>query len=384
MRDGRLPVPHWSARHDGVRTTVKRQSRARRRACRDAPAAGFRRFLERQDTGTEANTQRMNLLQLILIILAVVVTGGQLLVLRAVRPRVRRWGRRRQVTAGLLVWLICASVLAVVLLVASGSLLPSLVVRSRGVANLTWVELTVATGLLVALVSLARVWTVPALADVGLPRSTGGIAMRDLATGLLIGIVAAAVPLVIGAVCGWLQVRGFREPADLAGGLALGALFFAATAVFEELLFRGALFALVARIAGLPVAWVISLVVFGCIHGFNPGASVLAVVGTAVAGFALTVSLLRTGALWLSIGFHTGWNWALGCLYGFAVSGIGLTSAMEQVTMPDAPDWATGGGFGPEASIPGLLALVLVVAAVWLYTGKRNGMAALFPMGAPE
>ena len=326
----------------------------------------------------------MNFLPVILVILAAVLIGGELLVLRATGPRVRRWGRRLQVTLGLIAWLLQTAILAVIVLVVSGSLLPSQVVQSRGIANLAWVELSVATGMLVALVTLARMWTVPALTDVGLARSSSGNARRDLGVGLLIGVAAAAVPLVIGLVGGWVRVRGLSQPADLAQGLALGALFFAATGVFEELLYRGALFALVARIAGLPVAWVLSLLVFSLLHGFNPGASPLAVIGVALAGIALTVALLRTGALWLSIGFHAGWNWALGCLYGFAVSGIGLTSAMQQVTVPDAPSWATGGSFGPEASIPGYVAVGLVICAMWVYTRRYDGMAALFPRGTPE
>ncbi len=73
----------------------------------------------------------MNFLLVILVILAAVVIRGELLLLRATGTRVRRLGRRLQITLGLVAWLLQAATLAVIILIVSGSLLPSQVVQSR-------------------------------------------------------------------------------------------------------------------------------------------------------------------------------------------------------------------------------------------------------------
>jgi membrane protease YdiL (CAAX protease family) len=331
----------------------------------------------------------MNLFPVIVSILGAVVAALSLLVLRWTGHFVRRRSRRAQLSLGIVAWILEAVVLAVVLLLVSGAFLADSVLRP-GTLNKAWVEVVIALSLLAALVALSSLWGVPTLADVGLKtpaRGRGSSALRDCGFGLLLGVLAAGIIPVAGAIGGWDHLTRMAPFADVVADLGIAAVFFAATGLFEELLFRGCVFALVARVAGLPVAWVVSVLIFSLAHGANSGASVMAIIGVAAAAVALTLGLLRTGALWLSIGFHASWNWALGSLYGYAVSGIGLDSVMQRTIDPTAPSWATGGAFGPEAGLFGILAFGLAGVAIWLYTGwtyGRAGTASLFPAGTPE
>ena len=109
------------------------------------------------------------------------------------------------------------------------------------------------------------------------------------------------------------EIRAERRPwwsirwASFAfGGLAL---FFGAMG--EELLFRGYAFQLLIRAVG-PFATILpTSVIFGLMHSGNPNATVLGIVNTVAWGILLGYAVWRTGALWLPIGLHFGWNIAL-------------------------------------------------------------------------
>jgi membrane protease YdiL (CAAX protease family) len=85
-------------------------------------------------------------------------------------------------------------------------------------------------------------------------------------------------------------------------------------------------------------------------------------VTTLLAGWLLALAYLRTRALWVSWGFHFGWNASMGLLFGLPVSGLTIFSPVVS-TYTRGPIWLTGGGYGPEGSAIaiGVLLLLLVV-----------------------
>jgi membrane protease YdiL (CAAX protease family) len=313
----------------------------------------------------------LNLLPILLVALVAVASTLNLLGLRYLGGRLRGRRPRSRLLAGLVAWLAEAVVVAAALLLVTGAVLPPTIVATAGIANQAWVEVTLAAAVVIALAVIRHWLGAPTFADVGLVARDGGLRRRDLVAGVLLGVGSAAVPLALGVAAGWIRVDGVAGLGDVAGALVLGAVLCAATGVVEELIFRGALFALVARVAGLPMAWAVSVTTFSLLHGLNTGSSAMGILGVAVAAVPLTLAFQRSGGLWLSIGFHASWNWALGCLYGFAVSGIGLTSLLQVTTARDAPEWATGGAFGPEAGLPGILAFILAGVGIWLTTADR-------------
>lgn len=81
---------------------------------------------------------------------------------------------------------------------------------------------------------------------------------------------------------------------------------------------------------------------------------------------ALVVLLvLRLGSLWLVIGIHAGWNFAMGNIYGIAVSVLPAhtTSRVHLAPTDGAPDWLSGVEVGTEASLAADITL-LVAAAI--------------------
>jgi hypothetical protein len=183
-----------------------------------------------------------------------------------------------------------------------------------------------------------------------------------LPAGALVGAaMMAAVQIVLGA----LGLAAFGPGSGLAG-LVAGLVAAVATAVFEELLFRGVLFRIVEQACGTTVALIVSAAFFGLAHSFNPGATLFSDVAIAVeAGLMLALAFAATRSLWLAIGIHAGWNFAEGSLFGVQVSGGAAPPSLVHATL-HGPQILTGGAFGPEASI---VAIAICTLASIVFAG---------------
>jgi membrane protease YdiL (CAAX protease family) len=144
--------------------------------------------------------------------------------------------------------------------------------------------------------------------------------------------------------------------------------------LFEEFICRGyAQYTLASGIGFWPAALVISGL-FGLLHAFNPGETVVGAISAGLFGLVFCLFLRRTGNLWIAVGFHAAWDWGQ-TLYGVADSGM-VSSKSVFHSVFHGPDWLTGGTVGPEASIFTPIAL-LVVALIFnhFYRGNRYELA---------
>jgi hypothetical protein len=110
-------------------------------------------------------------------------------------------------------------------------------------------------------------------------------------------------------------------------------------------------------------------IVFGLGHATNPDASAVSTLALVLAGVLYATAYALTGELAIPIGYHIAWNFSEGAVFGFPVSGHRLGASFI-VTRVKGPDMWTGGAFGPEAGVLGMLArvvgILLVLAWVWL------------------
>jgi len=143
---------------------------------------------------------------------------------------------------------------------------------------------------------------------------------------------------------------------------------------WEELAFRGYFFQNLVEGTGLLWATVISSLVFGFGHAFNPEASILSSVLIALVTPQLIVAYLKTGRLWLPMGLHLGWNFFQASVFGFASSGQVSPSLVSQ--SPRGPEWLSGGMFGAEGSIliVPFTALSFVLIHYWVRATRQPGL----------
>lgn len=189
--------------------------------------------------------------------------------------------------------------------------------------------------------------------------------LAELLLGLSLGFGLPVLIFIVCYVMGWTQVTGSlfaSAPSRIFTILLQTLALMIAVAVNEETIVRGYILQSLKLQYGGPAALVISSILFGLAHLGNPGALFTAFIGTFLAGMALGYAYLITKRLWLPIALHFSWNFTLGPVLGFPVSGIDLPGWIQQrVTGPAL--W-TGGKFGPEAGIMGLAVWIIAIPVI--------------------
>ncbi len=219
----------------------------------------------------------------------------------------------------------------------------------------------------VANATLARIYERGRLADFGLgwERESGRELLVGVGMGAWGGVLVMGIPLLSG-IAHLEPVPSVPAHRVAALGLVLVALLFGASG--EEMLFHGYGFQVLARALGpfatiLPVA-----VVFGMAHVGNQHSTLLGVFNTFAWGVLLGYARWRSGALWLPIGLHFGWN-ATMPLFGANLSGFTIGVTGYALHWSIGPLWS-GGEYGPEG---GLETTIVVAALMWVVTrtGRR-------------
>jgi hypothetical protein len=204
---------------------------------------------------------------------------------------------------------------------------------------------------------------------------------RDLVVGL--GLATAVQTAVLGVELanGWAVITEtiVAGPEGFVLAMVASLALFAVVALYEELVVRGFVLTNVAEgLAGygatvaVAIAVAVSSLLFGVVHVANAGASFVAVIGIAVIAITLAVSYVVTGRLGLAIGFHAGWNLVMGVMFGHPVSGIEAPARILVVDTTGPATW-TGGAFGPEAGLLGVLAALAGLVGVLVYARLSEG-----------
>ncbi len=211
----------------------------------------------------------------------------------------------------------------------------------------------------------------------------------DFGFGLLLGAILMTGIFLVELSAGWVKVTGTFEAMDGGAffpGLLAPLVFFLCVGFYEELVSRGYQITNIAQGLNFPaigpkVAVLLALgtssCLFGLLHSSNPNASVASTFNIAFAGILLGTGYVLTGQLAIPIGLHITWNFFQGNVFGFPVSGIETTGAKFVEVEEGGPPLLTGGAFGPEAGVLGLLAMAAGVLLTLLYVRLRRGDVAL-------
>ncbi|HEY9137769.1 MAG TPA: CPBP family intramembrane glutamic endopeptidase [Terriglobus sp.] len=207
--------------------------------------------------------------------------------------------------------------------------------------------------------------------------------IRQFVMGLAVGLSTMCLLMLALKLAGVVIFAGtLLHGADILKWGALWAIAFLLVGFAEEYLMRGFLqFQLARSIASIAARmghrpalqkrlgfWVAAgffSLLFGALHGSNPGESPIGLVSAALIGMVFAYSLWRTGSLWWAIGFHAAWDWTQSFVWGVADSG-GVSQHRWLNTTPKGPLLLSGGATGPEGSALVFLIIILTVAIIAL------------------
>jgi membrane protease YdiL (CAAX protease family) len=203
----------------------------------------------------------------------------------------------------------------------------------------------------------------------------------QLGFGAALGAFLMCMIFLVEWLLGYVRIVeiGFTvEPqASLAWALLVMFFHYIGISFTEEILARGYLlrnllegFALPNRNLTIGLAVMISSVIFALPHAGNPHATLASTLLLVLFGLMCAVGVILTGELAIPLGLHLTWNFFQGNVFGFPVSGWELRGGTLIQIQQRGPDWFTGGAFGPEAGVAGLLAMSLGIALIALWSGK--------------
>jgi membrane protease YdiL (CAAX protease family) len=191
--------------------------------------------------------------------------------------------------------------------------------------------------------------------------------------GMLIGFAALTALLGMMRLAGVFHLGPIATSGAAASGFAVVyGLICLIIGLSEEFFYRGYVqFTASTGIGFWPAAVLVSGY-FGFSHLGRATETWLGALNAGLGGLVLCLFLRRTGNLWLSIGFHTSFNWAQVYFYGVPASGVKVPGHLFDSSF-SGPAVLSGGTVGPEGS--GLCTLMLAGLAIAFAAAFRGRCA---------
>jgi len=233
--------------------------------------------------------------------------------------------------------------------------------------QLFWVSIATVPPLLLLSVIFVRFLDRQKFSSMGLSFAQGWF--RQLALGAGLGLALQLLILAIFAATHSVHYSaGTAYNLHFWKNVALNVGLFFIAATVEELLFRGYAFQRFIEAFGVGGAVALTSVIFGLAHGGNPGAQVLSIFNTVLAGVLLALAYVRTRSMWMQIGLHCSWNFFMVTVVSLPVSGLSIGPTLF-VAQNTGPAWLTGGSYGPEGGIG--VTVISLVGIAWLILTRR-------------
>ena len=195
---------------------------------------------------------------------------------------------------------------------------------------------------------------------------------KNLLKGFLIGAVQFSLVVVLLLVTGTGSLKF--------GQVNLQSLIFVVAIIpfwilqggTEELVTRGWLFPAVSAKSNIFIGILISSALFGALHLFNPGVTILSIVNIILDGIFACFLMLKYDNMWVLAGMHGAWNFVQGNIYGIQVSGQGASISILNYSSQSSVDLLSGGAFGAEGSIFASIVLIGCIAYLYWSLKKEN------------
>jgi len=182
--------------------------------------------------------------------------------------------------------------------------------------------------------------------------------LKRMGQGCLTGFIAISLYALFAQVFGIAGFTEFNLSYLFTPNMFTSFILFVSVGFYEEILCRGFLMTVLKTTRNKWVIIAAPAVIFGFLHLLNPNVTFISIFNIILIGLAFAYMFVKTGSLWMPIGFYIMWNFFQGNIYGIQVSGMDQTAPLFRYTA-SGPDILTGGTFGAEG---GLICTVIMLA----------------------
>lgn len=170
---------------------------------------------------------------------------------------------------------------------------------------------------------------------------------KDLLIGLVIGAISLSIVFAILVFTGNASVESWtpRFSADTIIYLGL----FILVGLAEEIYGRGFIMSALRQTRNLPVVVIVSSLIFALLHSANSGIGPIPYLNLFLIGILFAYMYIKSGNIWMCIGYHITWNYFQGNVFGFKVSGQDTNGLFS--TTYNNNNIFNGGTFGPEGGL---------------------------------
>ncbi len=183
------------------------------------------------------------------------------------------------------------------------------------------------------------------LMSMGLPRVSQHI--KELLWGLLLGAVSMALVFALLLAAGLIKVESWIP--KVSADTFLYLLIFILVGIAEETFSRGYCMSVMRQTRSVALMFIVPAVIFSLLHISNPGFSFSAFVNIAIVGLLFAYMYMKSGNIWMPIGYHITWNYFQGCVFGLSTSGLGINGLIKSEYTRYS--LLGGGVFGPEEGV---------------------------------
>lgn len=169
----------------------------------------------------------------------------------------------------------------------------------------------------------------------------------ELLTGLLFGIVSISVVFISLVISNNVVVESWVP--HFSPDTLIYLFLFILVGFAEEIYGRGYIMSVLRQTRNIPVVVIVSSVIFALMHSFNSGIALIPYINLTLVGVLFAYIYLKSGNIWMSIGYHITWNYFQGNVFGFKVSGTNTAGIITTVYKNE--NIYNGGKFGPEGGL---------------------------------
>ncbi len=204
---------------------------------------------------------------------------------------------------------------------------------------------------------------------------------KELLAGLIFGILSISVVFAAILLSGQAEIATWKP--HFATSQLLYLFIFIMVGFAEELLSRGYIMSVLRQTKSIAAIMIIPSVIFALLHSFNSGIGIVAYINLTLVGILFSYMYLKSGNIWMPIGYHITWNYFQGNVFGFKVSGTEVVGMLSTSYTKD--NILNGGAFGPEGGlfVTGILLIGFVVVNRY-YKSKKFDFLSMDPLPVTE